>query len=436
MNDLKIKTDRAGAHRFLIFASFFLYILLTASKTLYTAEKTTLYELGTFGNLTDLATTMEYYFYTYTAMQILLVFFVKKINVKWFLTVTVGASSVLTMLMPATDGIMGHYVIFTVNGFLQAGIWGILLKILSAHLPAGLLPTANQIMSAGPAVSGAMAYAVAAAFGEDWKTPFFVMGALLAFAVVLYCISVTRVEKIAENTNEISPLVSPQALDEEDNDFIHLDTKARVVWFFVIAMVMGFLFTSLYFMLNNSLDVYLKEIGGFSNSAAKLLTILAPICAVVGPFMTVYSCEKHRNFIAVAGVYFGIALLFSILLVIFFDKSVIASLIFIVLFIVFVNGGRSVTLSIASLRMRKKIDAGVFSTAVNATSSIASGLSPKIITRILDNADYTTIESWRISFLVIVLWTMSVTVLSVLLVLLVKLINRNREKERIPVAVK
>ena len=53
---------RKRAYILLIFSSVFLYLTLTASKNLYSAEKTTLYSLGTFGNLTDLATTMEYYF--------------------------------------------------------------------------------------------------------------------------------------------------------------------------------------------------------------------------------------------------------------------------------------------------------------------------------------------------------------------------------------
>lgn len=67
--------SRSHAYALLIFASFFLYIVLTGAKNLYVAEKTTLQQLGTFGSFTDLAATMEYYFYAYAAMQILLAFF-------------------------------------------------------------------------------------------------------------------------------------------------------------------------------------------------------------------------------------------------------------------------------------------------------------------------------------------------------------------------
>ena len=62
-------------------SSFFLYIILTGAKNLYVAEKTTLNTLG-FGSLTELAMTMEYYFYAYAAMQIILILSEQKI-VKW-----------------------------------------------------------------------------------------------------------------------------------------------------------------------------------------------------------------------------------------------------------------------------------------------------------------------------------------------------------------
>ena len=159
------KKNKNIAYWLLIISSFFMYIMLTSSKNLYTANKTTLYSLGTFGTLTDLATTFEYYFYTYAAMQIFLVFFMKKINVKWFLTFTIGVSAILTSLMAFTNTIVQHYVIYTANGALQAGIWGCIFKNLSKYLPKNFLAKGNGIMSTAPTVSYTLSYAVAALFG-------------------------------------------------------------------------------------------------------------------------------------------------------------------------------------------------------------------------------------------------------------------------------
>ena len=421
---------RKIAYFMLIFSSIFLYVTLTGAKQLYTAEKTTLYATGIFGNLTDLASTMEYYFYTYAAMQIFLVFFVKKINIKWFLTATLGISAVLIALVPLTTGITQHYVLFSVNGVLQAGIWGCMLKVLSKHLPSRLLPTANQIMSAGPAIAGALSYVVAAAFGEDWKTPFLVMGIVVFLSVVLYCVSVSAMERFPREieTHHVvrSDGTEAEVADDDDNDFIHLVTKRRVIVFYAVSIILGFLLTSIYFAMSNNLDVYLKEIGGFSNGKAKLLTIFAPIFAVLGPFACVWLCEKQKNFIAVCALFYGAAMLLSLINLFTFEKSPAASLVLLVLFIVLVNGGRSVTLSIVSLRMRSKIDTGVYSTAVNAACSLASGIAPKVITRVLDNGEYSTAKSWQVSFMILFIATLAVVALLLLTMLAVRLANKNK----------
>jgi len=424
---------RKIAYFFLIFSTIFLYVSLTGAKNIYSSEKTTLYELGIFGNFTDLATTMEYYFYTYAAMQIFLIFFVKKINIKWFLTATLGISALLIGAVPFTDDIVQHYVLYAVNGVLQAGIWGCLLKVLSLHLPLRLLPLANQIMSAGPAVSGAVGYGVAAAFGENWKLPFILMSLILLAAVATYFISVTYMEKFPKEI-EMHHVVHSDGTeedvsDDDENDFIHLDNKKRIILFYALSTLLSFLFTLLYFAVNNNLDVYLKEIGGFSNGKSKLLTIFAPVVAVIGPFICVRMCEMRKNFITVCSFFFGAAMLVSLSLIFLFDKSAILSLILVVLFILLVNGGRSVTLSIASLRMRSKIDTGVYSTMVNAVASIASGFAPKLITRVLDNASYTTDESWKISFVMVFVFSLVTVALLMACNLFVKVANRKKYAE-------
>ena len=432
METMSTSKKQSFAYKLLIFASIFLYVVLTSSKNLYTAEKTTFAGLGTFGNFTDLASTMEYYFYTYAAMQIALIFFVKKMNIKWFLTLTIGASAVLTLIVPITNEIGQHYVIFAINGVLQAGIWGCLLKVLSVHLPSRLLATANQTMATGPAIAGALAYGIAAAFGDNWRAPFLLLGIILFAAVALYFFAVTYVARFPKEEEichvKLADGTEADVSVDDSNDFIGLVTKRRIVFFYAASLIMGFLFTSLYFMVNNNIDIYFKEIGGFSNDVSKWLTVFAPVFAVIGPTLCVRACEKRKNFIVVCAVFFGVALCFAAILLIFFDKSVTVSLILLVLFLVAVNGGRSITLSIASLRMRSRIDTGVYSTAVNAISSLASGISPKIITVILDNTSLDTVESWRRSFLIIFIWTLAVVALLTTFILLVRMLRKRDGK--------
>ena len=434
MEENTLKKRRNFAYILLIMASFFLYIVLTGAKNLYTAEKTTLATV--FGHLdnplTALAATMEYYFYAYALTQVALVFVMKKINIKWFLTATVGVSAVLTVLMAWTNTIYEHYMIFTVNGFMQAGLWGCTLKVLSIYLPQRLLASANMLMSSGPAVASVVAYATAAAFGDNWKTPFLMLGIILLFATVLYCLSVSYVQKFPKE-DELHHVTLSDGSDseidlEEENDFIHLNSKLRVALFYVFSVILGFLMTGLFFMVNNNLDVFLKEIGGYSNDIAKLLTIIAPVTIVIGPILIVRLCEKWKNFIFVSFMFFAFSLLFSLMMLILFNRSVIATLFMFLGFLILTNGGRSVSISIAGLRMRKKIDTGVYTTLVNASASIAAGITPKIITRILDNTAYSTEESWAISFKLILIGGIIIAAMLLAVILWINIANKKLDK--------
>ena len=396
---------RNNAYWLLIISGFVLYIVMTSSKNLYVAEKTTLYSLGTFGNLTDLAATMEYYFYTYSIAQILMAFVMKRLNLKWYVSLCVGASAIITALMAFTGNIVEHYVLYTVNGFFQACLWGCQIKIFSMYLPKRLLPTANQLITAGPAIAGAMSYGIAAAFGDAWRLPFFIMGIVLLASVVLYFFAITRASRF-QVEDEIHRVVyadgsEADVSDEDKNDFIHLNSRKRVFWFYVASILMGVLLTSLYFAVHNNLDIFLKEIGGLSNDTAKLLTILAPLVAAIGPLVVVRLCERHNNFIAVCGTCFAAATVVLGILLFVFEINVFLSLGLMIVFLTIVNGGRSISLSIAALRMRKKIDSGIYSALVNAASSISSGLAPKMIAVILDNESLSVEQSWQNSFLLV-----------------------------------
>ncbi len=428
MKSMTLEKKKNLKYVIFILSSFFLYVIMTGAKNLYVAEKTTFSSVGGFGNLTELAMTMEYYFYAYAAAQVALIFFIKKINVRWFLAVTLSASAILTGAVAFTDNITQHYFIFIVNGVLQAGIWGSLFKLFGDVLPSAYLPLANKLMAAGPAVAGVVSYGFAAMFGDAWRAPFIALGVILIIAVFVYFVSAGSVAKLKKDDSEFQEVKMRLEAenDGDDNDFIHLDSKLRVAVFYVVSAIMSFFVTSLFFMLNNNVDMFFKEIGGFSNDVAKLLSILVPITIVLGPLFTVSSCEKHKNFILVGAVYFGISAFISLLIVFFYDSYLVVSLLLLLAFLVVCNGARMITMSIIALRLRKKINTGVLSVSMNVTASIASGLAPRIIASILDNESLTTSESWQSSFLLIFILNLVIVLAILLIELWVYLVNRKK----------
>lgn len=419
------------AYWFLAIATFVMYIVLTGSKNLYTAEKTT---MGAFFDPVDLASTMEYYCYSYAAMQIILVFLMKKINIKWYLAITITISGILTALMSFTDTIIQQWVLYIVNGAMQAGIWGCTIKVLSKYLPADILPKANALMTSGPAVAYFISYGTAALFGENWTFPFILLGSLLVVCVAVFFIAVNLANKYpreveyhhvvhADGTEE-------DVMEEDKNDFIHLKSKKRKIVFYVISVFFGLLVTFLYFALNANVDYFINILGGFDNTTAKAISIVILVLTVAGPILTVRFCEKYTNFLKVGLVFFGIALLCSIVLLVLYSLNVnhfILLVLFYVIFLVTVNGGRSISMSIAALRMRDKIDTGVYSTMVNAAASISAGLAPKVFVLLINPkvTDPLLIhQNWINAFtMAVILGT--VTVLGILaLIIWIKRLNK------------
>ena len=430
-NKQKENKKRSIAYFFLIFSSVFLYVILVLSRNIYIAEKTTLFSLGTFGNLTELASVNQYFFWTYAIMQVLLVFFVDKVNTKWFFSVTLTLSGILTVYVAFTNTIIEHYVIFAIMGLLQAGIWGGLIKILSQYLPARLLPVANQYLTMGTAAGSAFAYGVAAAFGNNWRAPFLLVGILVIFGVVLYFASITIVAKYPRDI-EMHHVVyadgsEADVSDEEGNDFIHLNSKGRVIGFFVMSILLSVFLTASYFMLSNNLDIYLKEIGNCSNETAKLLTILAPLAAMIGPLVVVRICEKIKNFFVVGALFFSVAFTIAVLLYFVFNMSVLFSLILFALYLMLTNGGRTVLLSIAAFRMRAKLNVGVYTMAVNSVASIVAGFAPKLVTVFLDNESLGIINSWSASFLMTIAVNAVAIIGFIAIITILRFINRKKK---------
>ena len=286
-------------------------------------------------------------------------------------------------------------------------------------------------MTSGPAVAGVVSYGFAAAFGDNWRLPFIILGTLLLLAVGLYFFSVSHVQRfprVVETHHVIREDGTEADLsDEDENDFIHLDNKKRKIVFYVLSVIMGLAVTGLFFTINNTLDIFLKQIGGFDNTTAKWITVVAPVAIIIGPILCVKVCDKHRNFLAVGVGFFGLSAVFAVLLLFLFDVHIVLSLVLLLAFMVLTNGGRSISLSIAALKLRDKIDVGVCSVLTNAAASIASGVIPKLFTMIIDNPTLSPVENWTNAFTLITVWNVVVVAVLVGLILWIKYINRKKQ---------
>ena len=389
----------------LIASAFLTYIAITTSRLLYNSEKLTLIEENIV-TLTDAANVYNVFTITYAVAQIALAFVMKRLNLKRYIFFTIVGSALVTSFMMFADELVSHYVIFAMMGILQAGYWSSNLKLLSVYLPSSMLPAASAVMTTGPAIAGALSFGVAALFGSDWRTPFLTMGILTVLSVVLYTLSLSSLDHVREANMKLG---SQKKEDEHllPDTYSYFETKWGVLIFYAFSILVGCSLISIYCIIGNNLDVYLSMVGEMDTETVKTIMIVMPLIAAVGPFMTVRSTENRRgDFILVIAEYVAPSLIFVSVGFALFRTCIVPTFILFLIFYVLIHGSRSIILSVAPLKMRQKLDTGVYSIVVNASSSVASGIVPIFAARILENNEIET--GFSKVFLWMLIWTAAV----------------------------
>ena len=403
---------------FLIFASFFVWVIMMGSKNVYVAEIEVI--MGAF-NVTEKAKAnlaMTYYFITYAAVQILLFFILNKLNIKWFMLVSIGLSGIVTVIIGFATAMWQLWWILALNGILQAGVWACCMAVLKKYLPIKFIPVANTILNMGTAVAGVISYGTPALFvnAGRWDLPFIILGIILSVSAVLFFLAVTmaaklpKEERIAQNNAVSSETKAEQPIFD-------LASDKRKALFFILTFVMSLLIHALFYGVMNWMPSLLidKNVFALSPSAGILITVLAPIVTSVGPIIAVVNCEKHKNFVSVAFVYLSISLVFALLLALFCKTNLILSILLLIVFLSVVQCAVTVVLSIVSFKMSKFINVGAHGGLMNAAGAIAAGFTPTIIGAVIDGS------GWNISYWVIFALNLAlVSIIAVMLLLMKK----------------
>lgn len=369
----------------LIAACFLLYTSMMAAKGVFLAEITYLMKVFSVDKYTA-SLTNTYYFVAYAGVQVLLFFFIKKINIRKFLIITVPISAVATMLMGRADGIEDMYLLFALCGVFQAGVYAGCNHTLTSCLPSEWLTKANSVMNFGYATGTVVSYAFCALCVkmELWSVPFFVMGAILFAAVVFYYICAKGCARRfgKESTDK-------KRVESCDSDaFIKVGRGRKKAFFYAIDLVTTFLATSLYYAIMNWISTLLVKVYGQPDHIAIYITILAPMLIAIGPMMTIRACDKEKDFIKVGAIFMLVALPLPLLLSFVYDSVLLVAFVISAAFVVLINGVKAISLSVMAFKLRNEVNTAEYSVIVNATASLAGGIAPTVAGKIIDNGGW------------------------------------------------
>lgn len=370
---------------FLVWACFLLFVTMMASKNVYTAELVTLVDV--FGKTkAQVSVAMTYYFIVYAIMQIILSVILPKINIRIYLTITAGISAILTMLI-AIGNLDLIYVLCTINGALQAGVFAGCMSVISKYLTKNLLPFANVVMSVGTPVSSMISYGSSALFVGlgRWELPFIILGACFFIAVALFFLAVTLMKRFPPEVVEDHGRI---VVAHEEKPFVALPTKKDKGIFITLILFIVLMSNCAHYATMNWLPSMLKDLFGMPDSYSILITLIAPIIMFIFSFITIYACERVSNILIIFAIFSFIALVAFMPLLIIYDFNIISTLVLLIMFIGFASAARTVLASIMSFKMRSQINSGSYSAATNAMASIGAGVMPTIAGTIIDGSGY------------------------------------------------
>lgn len=374
-------------HNFLIFACAFLWIMMMGSKNVYTAELDVLQDIFN-APKADISMAMTWYFITYSSLQVVLFFFLDKINIKWYLFITIFLSGIVTVIVAFITNLWGMYWLLALNGLLQAAVWGMCIAVLTKYLPKEKMPFANTVMNIGTAIAGIISYGSASLFvGFDmWNVPFIFLGIILSISGVLFFLAVHLCQKLPISEKEITLNQTNTELD-----LLPLTNKLRKSLFFIISFIISIFIHSVFYAGMNWMPSLLTEVHAQKSSVGILISVLAPLATILGSIFAIKHCEKYKNFIAVALIYMLITTIFSALLLFLFNSNMYIAIICLILFLVIAMGEITIVFSVLSLKMYKYVNSGAHSGLMNAAGGYAAGFAPTIAGAIIDTASWFTL---------------------------------------------
>ena len=371
--------QRDRASKTLIWACFLLLLMVHGSKNAYIAEVVALQDVFA-KSKAEISLAMTYYFITYAATQIALSFLMGKINLKIFMSVTIGCSAILTILIAFMPSISGIYVLCSINGVLQAGTYSGGMAVISKYAPPRHFAFANTLMSSASALYGFISYGVTALFVGmgRWDLPFIILGAMLFIAACFFFYAVNKMRafpKVELVKEEVAIVNQP---------YIRLKTKSSKTVFIIVMMLVALMGNFMHYAVMNWVPDMLHSVFSMPQEYSILITLLVPLAMFVGSVVIIRICERFRNLFVIGIVTLVIMVFFYVLATLFYDVNIVLTLGIMVITFMVSSAQRLVYGSILSFKMSSEINVGSYIAATNAAASIAAGVAPTVAGGIID----------------------------------------------------
>ncbi len=381
----------------LIFLGIFLYFSLMFSKQIFNAEIIEIQEVFN-ATATNTSLVTLVYYVVYAIAQLFLVFFLDKIKIKNFLSITLLISSILTILIGVVGnmgaGLTFLFIIFALNGVLQAGNYAGIVKIFSKYLNREKYMLSMKLFNIAATVSLAGSYAISALFVafSRWDMPFIVSGALFLVSVLVFFFSFNPVVK---KIKELGHSEEDHKKGKEDKIKVSLSkkTKRSVFAFMALVCVIALLSNFVYYGLNNWFSKLMYDVHGIPKHYSILLSVGISLLTAVASTIAISYFSKSKISNQVATIGYVVLMALSVVIALTYELNVIYVMLICVLFICLTQGLKTLYNAVVTYDVKDVVEPGKYSLMFNGMASISAGCSPTVISLIFENL------GWSYSFI-------------------------------------
>lgn len=407
--------ENKKCYNFLIFACVFVWTIMMGSKNIYTAEYI---EISSIFNVDkpQASLAMTFYFITYGITQILLFFWMDKLNIKWYMLISIGLSGFVTVIIALATSLWQLWWILAINGILQASVWGMCTAVLNKYLPIKMQPTANMFMNIGIAFAGIISYSSASLFVSFKRldSPFVFFGIILSISALLFFIAVHKCQKLQKKSQDLSIEKSVQIRKVQSLPFT-LKTSRKRTLFYIATFTLSIVIHFVFYGTLNWIPNLLQENFNMAENTAILISVLAPLATMLGPIIAIRHCEKNSNFIIVGLLYASVATIFALVLIFVYNLNAILTLSIIIIYLIIIQAIITIVFSIISYKLCDYINTGAHSGLMNAAGGFSAGFAPPIVGAIIELNN-----GWQLSYFTIFLITLIITLSIVSILFLLK----------------
>ena len=375
----------------IILSCWLLYTFSMCMKMVYSASMVAIkdeYNVSHF--IASLPITL--YYALYAVIQLFLAVIMRRINMKLYMLITFTFSGLSFISVFFFSPVWFVCSVMAINGITLGAVWCGSLMVFSKYLTKKQMRNSLLLMGAGATVGNTVSYGISALAMSvgNWRWSFLIMGAAFLFATAYMIFSIIKAEK-----NNLVPDESADIAVNKKQVYTVKQYEAKPL--IIMGTIVSFFACILYYAFTNWMPTILKGLFGMENSEATVITMIFPVAVFAGVYLSNYLSDKVKNDFLLTLVASIIVAVLSLVLCFVFNVGVAICVAVIVLLGISLRVITSLNCSLVTLHTKDYFNSGATGSIINSSACVAAGVSPVLISLILDLSG----GNWQTGFIVL-----------------------------------